>query len=435
MNSSVEIVNLLNDLPSLSNYLKENHELEFDDSIYSTIAKHLLDQPVTIESLSVQRNLYGRLRSTNLNSIEIDLFIFNLKQSLNSNSKDLIKIFLQYLHNLTRLLPSEYFDLSYLCSIALLDKGETNVLACIFCAFIEKHLSKTIRFDLIINHLFTNENENSPWIEQLTKLIIDNDRLWLREFYLKKIYQHDFLQAIDRFDKQNIFHLQPIQQQQQLNSKKSIEFNCLNDLSDLNEIHLKLKEFVENSCPIEQIEDECLINLFSKLTNYPDDLHLLFSCLLINNFNRNYFNEINLRLFRRLIHLLDNYYLNQQDLFDDNQYRLLIVYLLSKYLCELHRRRSSNEHDWYKLYVDVPKDHPLPTFDLYSDLLCLLSTLTYGKNECQDEIRLTEGTIESILSMTQIDINQPKAQACVTWLLKCLTESNEENRNYIKQIK
>jgi len=96
MNSSVEIVNLLNDLPSLSNYLKENHELEFDDSIYSTIAKHLLDQPVTIESLSVQRNLYGRLRSTNLNSIEIDLFIFNLKQSLNSNSKDLIKIFLQY---------------------------------------------------------------------------------------------------------------------------------------------------------------------------------------------------------------------------------------------------------------------------------------------------------------------------------------------------
>jgi hypothetical protein len=37
--------------------------------------------------------------------------------------------------------------------------------------------------------------------------------------------------------------------------------------------------------------------------------------------------------------------------------------------------------------------------------------------------------------MTQIDLNQPKSQACVAWLIKCLTENNEENRNYIKQIK
>ena len=104
-------------------------------------------------------------------------------------------------------------------------------------------------------------------------------------------------------------------------------------------------------------------------------------------------------------------------------------------MCEVHRRRSKNEHQWYKLYQDVPEDHPLPTFDLFSDLLCLLAILTYNQLECQNQVRETQGTIEAILSMTQIDINQPKSQACVTWLLKCLTESNEENRNYIKQIK
>lgn len=104
-------------------------------------------------------------------------------------------------------------------------------------------------------------------------------------------------------------------------------------------------------------------------------------------------------------------------------------------ICEVHRRRLNHEHEWYYLYHEIPKEYPLPTFDLFSDLLCLLSTLTYNNTDCQNQVRLISGTIESILSMTQIDLNQPKSQACVTWLIKCLTESNQENRDYIKQIK
>ena len=151
--------------------------------------------------------------------------------------------------------------------------------------------------------------------------------------------------------------------------------------------------------------------------------------------NPSNYSKLDLNLFRNLINLLTNYYVNQQDLLDDNRYRLTTVYLLSKYICEIHRRRSNNEHEWYHLYRDIPKEHPLPTFDLFSDVLCLLATLTYNNIESQNQVREVCGTIESILSMTQIDINQPKSQACVTWLLKCLTEHNEENRNYIKQIK
>ncbi len=178
-----------------------------------------------------------------------------------------------------------------------------------------------------------------------------------------------------------------------------------------------------------------MIHLFSSSTEYPDDLHLLFSCLLISLINRNNYNQTNLRLFRCLINLINNYYINQHDLLDDNRYRLMIVYLLSKFLCEIHRRRSNSEHQWYRLYHEIPSEHPLPTFDLFADLLCLLATLTYNHLDCQNQVREVSGTIESILSMTQIDLNQPKSQACVAWLIKCLTENNEENRNYIKQIK
>lgn len=178
-----------------------------------------------------------------------------------------------------------------------------------------------------------------------------------------------------------------------------------------------------------------LFHLFSSSNSYPDDLYLLFACSLLSIINPTNYSIISLRLFRRLILLMNNYYINQHDLLDDNRYRLTIVFLVSKLLCEVHRRRSNSEHQWYQLYMEIPKEHPLPTFDLFADLLCLLATLCYNNINCQNKVRQTSGTIESILSMTQIDLNQPKAQACVTWLIKCLTEHNEHNRNYIKQIK
>ncbi len=212
-------------------------------------------------------------------------------------------------------------------------------------------------------------------------------------------------------------------------------FFSLNQILSLDDLHSKLLSYVQDILPIETIKEISLIHLFSSSTEYPDDLHLLFSCLLISLINRNNYNQTNLRLFRCLINLINNYYINQQDLLDDNRYRLMIVYLLSKFLGEIHRRRSNSEHQWYRLYHEIPSEHPLPTFDLFADLLCLLATLTYNHLDCQNQVREVSGTIESILSMTQIDLNQPKSQACVAWLIKCLTENNEENRNYIKQIK
>jgi hypothetical protein len=190
-----------------------------------------------------------------------------------------------------------------------------------------------------------------------------------------------------------------------------------------------------NLTPNHCINELSFFHLFSSSTNYPDDLHILFSCSLISIINPNNYSTLTLRLFRRLIQLINNYYIHQNDLLDDNRYRLTIVFLVSKLICEVHRRRSKSEHEWYRLYIDIPNEHPLPTFDLFADLLLLLATLCYKHVNCQNQVRQTAGTIESILSMTQIDLNQPKAQACVTWLVKCLTEENEDNRNYIKQIK
>jgi hypothetical protein len=196
-----------------------------------------------------------------------------------------------------------------------------------------------------------------------------------------------------------------------------------------------LFSYITDSIPNETINELSLIHLFCSLKKYPDDIHILFSCLLISVINPTNYSKLDLRFFRTLINLINNYYINQQDLLDDNRYRLTTVYLLSKFVCEIHRRRSLNEHEWYHLYRDIPREHPLPTFDLFADILCLLATLCYNNKDCQNQVRQVSGTIESILSMTQIDLNQPKSQACVAWLLKCLTESNEENRNYIKQIK
>ncbi|CAF2323223.1 unnamed protein product [Rotaria sp. Silwood2] len=437
MCSSDEFLSYLNDPQYLSNLLKEKSNTIIDDSIFFHIANHFLCKDISIEGLSVQRNLYGRPRSSSLNKCEIDLFILNIKECINSNSEQLTKLFLQYLHNINRLLPNYFRDIAYLCALIILPHSNKNVLSCILCAFIEMNTLNNLRYDLIINGLYKNEDEqeDNPWIDHLTKLIVEKDNQWLRKFYLEKIYTKQLLHAIDTHDQEKIFNIQPIKINSEELSLKTIEKIDLSEVSTLDDLHSRLLFYVSNNLHNNSIDELCLFNLFSSSNNYPNDLHILFSCLLISIIDKNNYSILSLRLFRRLILLINNYYINQQDLFDDNRYRLIIVYLVSKLICELHQRRSKSEHEWYCLYIDIPKEHPLPTFDLFSDLICLLATLCYNHIQCQNQVRQTSGTIESILSMTQIDLNQPKAQASVTWLIKCLTENNEENRNYIKQIK
>jgi hypothetical protein len=214
-----------------------------------------------------------------------------------------------------------------------------------------------------------------------------------------------------------------------------ISFFSLSQVSSLNDLHSTLLSYITNCLCDHSISESSLLHLLSSSDNYPYDLHILFCCSLISLLDPTNYSISTLRLFRRLILLITNYYVHQQDLLDDNQYRVIVVFLVSKLLVELHRRRSNSEHEWYRLYVDVPKEHPLETFDLFADLLCLLATLSYHQNDCQNQVRQVNGTIESILSMTRIDLNQPKSQACVAWVIKCLTEYNEENINYIKDIK
>lgn len=441
MCSEEELISSLKDLPALANLLKINGNFILSDSIFDRIAQHFLNQSITIEGFAVQRNLYGRCRSSSLTQSELDLLLFNIQSSLNSTNPELLKVFLQYLHNINRLLPTEYRDLSYLCAVMVLPRGNKNVLSCIICAYLDMEITNDIRFDLIINGLYENddEDEDYPWIDQLTKKLIEKDKQWLRRFYLKNIYAEELLNAIDQHDKDKIFNIQPNPEVVSVSTVNTIESEQNTSVvvlsSSLNDLHEKLSSYVRNTLPNEPIKEIALFHLFSSITNYPDDLHVFFGCLLSSLIDPNNFNLISLRLFRRLINLINNYYVHQQDLMDDNRYRLTLVYLVCKFLCEIHRRRSNNEHEWYRLHQDIPKEHPLPTFDLFADLLCLLSTLTYRQIECQNQVRETPGTIEAILSMTQIDINQPKSQACVTWLLKCLTEYNEENRNYIKEIK
>lgn len=214
MCSSEEILASLNDLSHLANLLKENANLILSDSIYFDIVNHFLSKEnLSIEGISVQRNLYGRSRTSILNENEIYLFISNIKQCLNSNNQQLIKIFLQYLHNINRLLPNNYHHISYLCSIILLENGNKNVIACILSAYLQMNKSNNIRFDLIINKLYQNDdNQDNSWIDQLKKIIIQKDNQWLRKFYLEINYDQQFLNAIDTHDKENILNIQPIKQ-------------------------------------------------------------------------------------------------------------------------------------------------------------------------------------------------------------------------------
>jgi hypothetical protein len=224
MCSSETILLALNDLHHLANLLKENCQLILPDSIYSDIANHFLDQPISIEGLSVQRNLYGRSRSSILNQSELDLLIFNIKECLNTNCQQLIKIFLQYLHNINRLLPNDFRNISYLCALILLPNGNKNVIACIICAYLEMNILNNIRFDLIINGLYENEDEDdNPWIDQLKTILIQNDNQWLRKFYLEKIYTKEFLNAIDTHNKEKIFTIQPLKQETEQLSSSTIE--------------------------------------------------------------------------------------------------------------------------------------------------------------------------------------------------------------------
>ena len=165
---------------------------------------------------------------------------------------------------------------------------------------------------------------------------------------------------------------------------------------------------------METIPMNCLYHLLSASDSkiYLYDLHLLFICLSLEIDDRDPYSMEKLRLFRELIQQMNNYYIDQEDMFDDNAYRLDIVYVLCHLLKEVHRRRSTSEHQWYQLYLELPIDHPLPTFDFFSDLIRFLATLSYDHLDCQHLVRNVSGTIESILSMTQIDLNQPKSSAC-----------------------
>ncbi|CAF3633003.1 unnamed protein product, partial [Rotaria sordida] len=306
MDSSDEFLSFLNDPNYLANLLKEKSNLIIDDSIYFHIANYFLGQKISVEGLSVQRNLYGRQRSSLLNQCEIDLLILNIKECLNSNSKELTKIFLQYLHNINRLLPNNFRDIAYLCALILLPYNNKNVIACILCAYLEMNTLNNLRYDLIINDLYKNEDEqeDNPWIDKLTKLIIENDNQWLRKFYLEKIYTKEFLHAIDIHDKENIFNIEPIKQNSEDLSSTIIEKIDLNQVSTLDDLHSKLSFYVINYYPNNSINELSLFNLLSSSNNYPNDLHILFSCSLISIINRHNYSILSLRLFRRLILLI-----------------------------------------------------------------------------------------------------------------------------------
>ena len=204
-----DIFSSLDDLPRLACILKEKSQLVLPDSIFTHIAKYFLNQPITVEGLAVQRNLYGRTRSSSLDQDESNLLMQNVQYCLNSNLQDLIKPFLQYLHNINRLLPNNFRDIPYLCSILLLPYGNKNIIACILCAYLETNVRNDTRYDLIINNLYENddENEDNIWLDQLTKILIENDKQWLRKHYLERIYSKELLQTIDTHDTENILNI------------------------------------------------------------------------------------------------------------------------------------------------------------------------------------------------------------------------------------
>ena len=223
MCSSDEILSFLDDAHHLASVLKENSHSILPDSIFVHIAKHFLNQPISIEGLAVQRNLYGRSRSSELDQCELDLLIFNIKECLKSNSKELFKPFLQYLHNINRLLPGHFRDIAYLCALILLPYNNKNIIACIICAYLQMNISTNAKFDLIINGLYDNEEEDNPWIDQLTKILIEKDNRWLRKYYLEKFYTKELLDAIDTHNKENILEIEAIKQHSEQVTSLTIE--------------------------------------------------------------------------------------------------------------------------------------------------------------------------------------------------------------------
>lgn len=211
MSFSDELLSLIDDSHRLISLLKEKSHLVISDSTYYHIVNHFLNKPISIESLAIQRNLYGRPRSSSLNQCEINLLILNIKECLHSTSKELTKTFLQYLHNINRLLPNNFHDLAYLCALIRLQQTDKNVITCILCAYLEMNNSNSLRYDLIINGLYENEDEeDNPWIDQLTKLLIENDRIWLRKYYLEKMYSSELLAAFDTHNDENIVKIDKI---------------------------------------------------------------------------------------------------------------------------------------------------------------------------------------------------------------------------------
>ena len=208
-----EIRTFLDEPSRLSSWLKDNAQIPLSDSIYSSIVEHFLRlNCVTIESLSVQRNLYGRHRSSSLTSLEVDLLLVNLRHCLSSTTcSKLTTVFLQYLHNISRYFPSEFADLSYLCAMKCLSTGQRSVVACLLCASLEENPTKEFQFDLLINHFYsTTIDVDQPWIDQMATLIVEHPSTWLRKSFLKRRYDEEFLKAIDEHDKEKILTLKPM---------------------------------------------------------------------------------------------------------------------------------------------------------------------------------------------------------------------------------
>ncbi len=60
--------------------------------------------------------------------------------------------------------------------------------------------------------LYENEDDENEWIDQLKKIIIQKDKQWLRKYHLNQIYNKEFLNSIDEYDKEKMFNIQPITQ-------------------------------------------------------------------------------------------------------------------------------------------------------------------------------------------------------------------------------
>lgn len=208
-----DIRTFLDDPSRLSSWLKDNAQLSLSDLIYSLIVKHFLQlNCVTSESLSVQRNLYGRHRLDPLTSLEVDLLLVNLRHCLSTTTcPKLTTVFLQYLHNISRCFPREFGDLPYLCAMKCLSTGQRSVVACLICASLEKNPTAEFRFDLLINHFYsTTVDVDQPWIDQMATLIVEHPSTWLRKSFLERRYEEEFLKAIDEHDKEKILRLKPM---------------------------------------------------------------------------------------------------------------------------------------------------------------------------------------------------------------------------------